>query len=206
MKIELSNISLSFNEQKLFSNFSLKVESGEKVWLKAPSGGGKSTLMKIIFGFQQPGQGEVFIDGEKMDKNNINEIRSKMGYVAQNIPLPKMKVENFIEDLIQFENNSHLNLTKAIILNEFEKYDLAQDILKKNTEELSGGERQRFGFALLKVLNRELWLLDEITSGLDQPNARRIIEEVEKTDATVIIISHDEIWEILNLKKVQINE
>lgn len=206
MKIELTNISLSFKEQKLFSDFSLKIESGEKVWLQAPSGSGKSTLMKIIFGFQQPDRGEVFIDGTKMDKSNINDIRAQMGYVAQSIPLPKMKVENFIEELIQFENNHHLNLSKAIILNEFEKYDLTQDILKKNTEELSGGERQRFGFALLKILNRKIWLLDEITSGLDQPNARRIIDEVEKADATVIIISHDEIWNKLNLKKVQINE
>ncbi|PLX19515.1 MAG: hypothetical protein C0599_10800 [Salinivirgaceae bacterium] len=206
MKIELHKISLTFKDQKLFSDLSLNIAQGEKVWLQGPSGSGKSTLMKIIFGFQQPNSGEVVIDGNILNARNINAIRSGMGYVAQNIPLPKLKVGRFVDELIQFEANRKLGLSKDVVLKTLEKYGLEEDVLDKNTEELSGGERQRLGFGLLTLLDREIWLLDEVTSGLDNNNAKLIIKEVEETKATVVVISHDKIWEKLNLKKIQINE
>jgi len=206
MKIELHKISLTFKDQKLFSDLSLNIAQGEKVWLQGPSGSGKSTLMKIIFGFQQPNSGEVVIDGNILNARNINAIRSGMGYVAQNIPLPKLKVGRFVDELIQFEANRKLGLSKDMVLETLQKYSLEEDMFDKNTEELSGGERQRLGFGLLTLLDRKIWLLDEVTSGLDDQNAKLILDEVDKTQATVVVVSHDEIWEKLNLKKIQINE
>lgn len=206
MDIELRSINLSFKEQELFSDFSLKIISGEKVWLQAPSGSGKSTLLKLMFGFLVPDKGEIYVGEKQLKSDNISAIRSKMGYVAQNIPLPKLKVAQFIGELMQFEANRNLEISKDIVLKEMKKYGLSNEIYTKSTEELSGGERQRFAFALLTLLNREIWLLDEVTSGLDEKNAERILEVVEKTSATVVVISHEEIWNKLNLKKIQINE
>ncbi len=206
MDIQLQNIRVAFTDQLLFRDLSLEIQSGEKAWISAASGEGKSTLMKLIFGFLQPDKGEVLLDRTQINAENIEEFRLKMGYIAQSAPLPHGKVDDVLLEIASFKGNEHLEISSKAVVNALERFRMPASTLQKQTTELSGGERQRVCFAMLTLLKRNVWLLDEITSGLDLANSKLVLSEVEKIDATVLITAHDDVWDRINLKKINLHE
>ncbi len=70
-------------------------------------------------------------------------------------------------------------------------------------KDLSGGERQRLGLALCQLMDRPIWLLDEVTSGLDKTLKHKVYNMVMESDKTVLIISHDDIWDNQSIRKVR---
>ncbi len=205
MDIELRNIGLTLQDQKLFDQFSLKVHDGEKVWIQAPSGSGKSTLLRMIFGFNQPDEGIIKINGETLSNGNVDSLRSRVGYIAQSAPMPPMLLRRFVEEWMEFDGNRELQLSMDAVHKAFLQFNLKSDVLGKQTGELSGGERQRVCFSLLTLMQRDVWLLDEITSGLDTENSRLILNAVEEAGATVIVAAHDNDWANINLKKIALH-
>jgi putative ABC transport system ATP-binding protein len=137
---------------------------------------------------------------------NIESFRLKMGYIAQSAPLPKGKLDDVLSEIASFKGNEHLEIDREAIVKAIERFHMPAATLEKHTTELSGGERQRVCFALLTLLKRKVWLLDEITSGLDLANSELILREVEETDATVLITAHDDVWGKINLKKITLHE
>ncbi len=79
--LEARNISLSFDGNTLFRNFSLSVSAGEKVIIAGPSGSGKTTLMKCFMGFVRPDSGDLRINGKRIDECSVWKFRTLMGYV-----------------------------------------------------------------------------------------------------------------------------
>lgn len=206
MEIQIDHISLAFKERQLFRDFSLHIESGEKVLIQADSGHGKSTLLKMLFGFQQPDKGSIRIGGKLLNDRNFEQIRASTGYIAQSAPLPKGDVADVIHEMKDFEKNQPLHITDQQVKDAFRQYQLPADIWHKKTEDLSGGERHRLCFAFLTRLKRDVWLLDEITSGLDQKNCQKVMDTVENTRATVIITAHDKRWEKTKSRKIKLHE
>jgi len=205
MDIELRNINLTLQEQKLFDQLSLKVHNGEKVWIQAPSGSGKSTLLRMIFGFMQPDEGTILFNGEALHNGNVDSLRASVGYIAQSAPMPLMPVHRFVEEWMQFDGNRKLQLSMDAVRKVFLQFNLKPGILDKQTGELSGGERQRVCFSLLTLMQRNVWLLDEVTSGLDTENSHLVLEAVQQANATVVITAHDGEWDKIDLKKITLN-
>lgn len=195
--IKIKKLNCELNGKKIFENFNLNVLDGEKILLSAPSGKGKTTLFNILLGFQRT-EGEIFIDNLKLNKKNISKIRNKISYVSQDIDFQDKIVEELIKEVANYSANKNKVEFEEIkkYLEEFE----ILDSLNKKVSELSGGERQRLGFIICMGLNRKIWLLDEVTASLDSKMKKKIVEFVLNSKSTVLVISHDDIWDLKEVK------
>ncbi|MGL4606254.1 MAG: ABC transporter ATP-binding protein [Eubacteriaceae bacterium] len=200
--IEYQEINLKFNEKELFKNFSLSISKNEKVLLTAPSGKGKTTLGKMLLGFIVPDSGTIAFDGMVLSGKNVNHIRKKIAYVSQDADIPKGVVENVFQEVFQFQGNRHLKYKKEDLKEWLSEFSLETETLKKEVDSLSGGERQRLALIMGILLDREVWILDEVTTGLDLTLKRKIVETILSYNKTMIIVSHDAIYENCGLREV----
>jgi UDP-glucose/iron transport system ATP-binding protein len=192
--IKLENINLKLKEQPIFINLNLHIIKNKKILLKMPSGAGKSTLLKLIMGYIPKDSGKIFIDGELLEQNNVDALRQKFAYIGQNIFFTEESVEKYIDLIFSFQKNKKINLSKSNLYELLEKFDLDKRILKKSPSLLSGGEKQRIALILVLLLDREIFLLDEVTSGLDHDLKIKVIEIIKDLNKTIIISSHDNQW------------
>ncbi len=192
--IKLEKINLMLKQQSIFTNLNLHIKKNKKVLLRMPSGAGKSTLLKVIMGYIPMDSGRILIDGKVLGKDNVDTLRQKFAYIGQNIFFTEESVEKYIELIFSFEKNRKIKLSKSTLYELLEQFDLDESILKKSPALLSGGEKQRIALILVLLLDREILLLDEVTSGLDHDLKIRVIEIIKDLNKTVIISSHDNQW------------
>ena len=192
--IKLEKINLMLKQQPIFNNLNLHIKKNKKVLLRMPSGAGKSTLLKVIMGYIPMDSGRILIDGEVLGQDNVDTLRQKFAYIGQNIFFTEESVEKYIELIFSFEKNKKIKLSKSALYELLEKFDLDKSILKKSPSLLSGGEKQRIALILVLLLDREILLLDEVTSGLDHDLKIKVIEIIKNLNKTVIISSHDNQW------------
>ena len=192
--IELHNLKIAYKDKTVIENFNLNVLSGEKVIIKGVSGSGKSSILKAILGFVIPASGDIFFNNERITGKNISYFRTIFSYVSQGIELRNEKVIVLIEEIFNFKQNKKFknNLEKMEELLDF--FNLKKEILEKNLDELSGGEKQRIGIITSILLDRDIFLLDEITSALDSEMKKKTVNYFLKSSKTVIIVSHDNEW------------
>jgi len=202
--IQFKNIKLKFDDKVIFEDFNLNIKEGEKILLSAPSGKGKSTLFKMLLGFQKPEAGEIFLKGSPLTKSTLMDFRSNISYVSQDVDLRNQKVRELLTEIFQYKPNKHIGFNEDKFRQSVELFDLPKDILDKEVNQLSGGERQRLGLVICALLDRQVWLLDEVTSGLDKEMKEKVLDYVLGQDKTVVIISHDRIWR--DNDKVRIEE
>ena len=200
--IRFEDISLSFGGKTILNNFSLDINEGEKILLNAPSGRGKSSLIKLLLGFIRPQKGSVYYRGKKLTGNTIDSIRREIAWVNQDITLRKLRVDELLEEVGSFSSNKNINFYGRLdqLLEEF---DLSREIMEKNIDKLSGGERQRLGLIIAILMDREIFLLDEVTSSLDSSMKKRVEDWIASTKKTVILISHDSHWNTDNFRVVR---
>ncbi|MCG8514686.1 MAG: ATP-binding cassette domain-containing protein [Halanaerobiales bacterium] len=201
--IQFKEISLAFGDQVVFADFNLNIAEGEKVLLRAASGRGKSTLFKLLLGFQRSDQGEILFKGRRLDRNNLFYFRRNIAYVSQDVDLRNLKVWDLINEIFDYKYNRTISITKEKVMELIDFFLLPADLITKEVGQLSGGERQRLGLIICIMLNRPVWLLDEITTGLDQESKKVLVNYVLKQHKTVLIISHDQIWSKNNLVRVE---
>ncbi|WP_432205413.1 ABC transporter ATP-binding protein (plasmid) [Cetobacterium somerae] len=189
--IIFKNIDLKFNDKTVLKNFNLTIEEGEKVLIAGVSGKGKTTLLKILLGFTLPSSGSVFVDDLEINEKNIDKIRSKIGYMPQSTPFFNMNVEKLIHTILNYKQNSNITLNTNKLINTLKEFNLDVGILSKDISQLSGGEKQRLAFVITILLDRKIWVLDEITSSLDQDMKEKVTEYILNSNKTVILVSHD---------------
>ncbi|CAH2212172.1 ABC transporter ATP-binding protein [Tepidibacter aestuarii] len=201
--IKFKNINLRFDDKVIFENFNMDVMDGEKILLKSPSGKGKSTLLKLLLGFHKINSGEILFDSRKLEKNNLVYFRTNIAYLSQDVELRNQNIWDLIVEVFSYKHNKNIKITKEKFLDVANYFDLPKDIIKKEARELSGGERQRLGLVICILLDRKVWLLDEVTSGLDKDMKQRVVDYVLKLDKTVLIVSHDNIWSENNIVRIE---
>ncbi len=188
MIIETENISLLFNGISVFKNLSFRIGAGENVCFSGPSGTGKSTLLRMLQGYVLPASGTIRIAGKELDAFNIRQIRQMMAYVPQNIHLPVGNGKELLK-LTGRENN-------AMLTGEFiEKLGMTAGMLYRDFDEMSGGQKQRIVIAVCLSLQKEIILLDEPTSSLDDESTDRMIDVLENLEGkTLVSASHNHRW------------
>lgn len=191
--LELKNISKKFKDKAILSNFNLKVEENKILAIVGPSGGGKTTLLRMLAGLESIDSGEIILNGENLPLNEL-EKRNLLGFVFQDFQLfPHMTVlENLVISPIQTMGiNKDEAEAKAIKL-------LEQLGLENHSESyphsLSGGQKQRVALARAMMIEPKIIGYDEPTSALD-PELRLEVEKLilqnKKLGVTQIVVTHD---------------
>lgn len=197
--LEIRNLKRSFNTQRVLKGVNLTIPPGEITVIIGTSGCGKSVMLKHIIGLLKPDSGQILLDGVDMvpmNKDEIKNARMRFGMLFQDAAL--FDSMNVYEN-IAFPLHEHRGHLKEKEVGEIVHQMLQQvgmpGIEKKMPNELSGGMRKRVGLARALVLNPEIMLYDEPTTGLDPILSKAIDELIVETHriikGTTIIISHD---------------
>ena len=195
--IEFRNVVLAFDERVILNNLSFKVMKGETRIILGGSGGGKSTIIKLVLGLLKPDSGQVLVDGEDVTyykEDQMMKIRKKIGMVFQEGAL--------VDSLSVYENVAYRLHAQGVPDEEVEpevrrmlRFVNLEDAIDKMPIELSGGMRRRVGIARALIGDPKIVLFDEPTAGLDPPTARTICELAMKLrdleDVSSIFVTHE---------------
>ncbi len=193
--IELKNIFLTLGSRQVLHDLSVKVPEGGRLLIRGDSGAGKSTVLRLILGLARPDHGQVLIQGECLNRDNVWSLRQKMAYVSQDMQLGRGQVEAFIQGIFSFRNNRSMAYKRQEVVECFRQFALDEKILAGRLEDLSGGELQRVAIITALLLKRPIYLLDEITSALDTRLKQEVVNHFNSLEEqSLVIVSHDPQW------------
>ncbi len=193
--IELNNIYFRYNENSpyIVNNMSLKIKSGEYIAIVGKTGCGKSTLMRLLLGFEKPERGAIYYDGKDLNKLDLSSLRKKIGTVMQSGGLFQGDIYSNI-----VISAPHLTLDDA--WEAAEKAGIADDIrsmpmgmhtlISEGQGGISGGQKQRIMIARAIAPKPKILMFDEATSALDNKTQRQVSEALDAMGCTRIVIAH----------------
>lgn len=193
--IELNNVSFRYNENMplVIDDLSLKIRSGQYVAIVGATGCGKSTLMRILLGFEKPQKGAVYYDGKDLDSIDLRSLRRKIGVVLQNGKLFQGDIYSNI-----VISAPHLSLDDAWdaaemagIADDIRKMPMGMHtIISEGSGGVSGGQRQRLMIARAIAPKPKILMFDEATSALDNITQKTVSDSLDKLKCTRIVIAH----------------
>jgi cobalt/nickel transport system ATP-binding protein len=190
--IRLRNIRFKYNSHYILNGIDLSVDPGDRIGLVGPNGSGKTTLCQIIMGLLTPDSGDVEIFGKmRTRESEFAEIRGRIGFLFQDAD-DQLFCPTVLED-VAF---GPLNLGKSpeeakrIVAATLKSLKL-DDFAERITYKLSGGEKRLVSLAAVLAMEPEMLILDEPTSGLDEETTERLVEILNHSDLTYLLISHD---------------
>jgi len=122
--LELSNINLKFNNKQILNNFSLQLSDGDKVLISGNSGKGKSTIFRILLGFEVFDSGKYLINKKDISEFSFFDIWKRFAYVDQDISLRKISAKKYLEDISKFSGNDFNPILDSALCEYFE-FDLS---------------------------------------------------------------------------------
>jgi phospholipid/cholesterol/gamma-HCH transport system ATP-binding protein len=197
--IIIEGVKKSFGQQKVLNGINLELHKEENLVILGKSGSGKSVLIKCIVGLLHPDSGKITVLGERtseLNKKDLGELRKKIGFLFQSGALyDSMSVKDNLEfPLVRIRKELTAKQRLEKIEEVLENVGLG-DALYKMPSQLSGGMRKRIGLARTLIVDPQIMLYDEPTTGLDPVTSEEIsllINEVQKKYLTSsIIITHD---------------
>ena len=199
-KIELKNIFYKYPQKKEFvlKDISLNIFKNNIIGIRGQTGGGKSTLLKIILGLLKPNKGCLNVNGIDIhSKKQLSNWFDKIAYVPQEIYLINDSVK---KNILFGSNENEIDIERynlSIHLSNCDQFlgileDGENTLVGENGLKLSGGQKQRVGIARAIYLNRQLLILDEATNSLDEHTEKKILNNILKikNKPTIIFVSH----------------
>ncbi len=209
--IEYKNIILQVHGQTLLKQVSLHIAAGDKVVLRGTSGCGKSSLLKCAMGAIPIAAGSVRVDGMELSAETVMDIRSRIAFIGQEPVLGAGSVRDALLLPFGYKTHRHNHPDKGKIADLLQRLHLAVDILEKPCARISGGEKQRIAIARALLLDKTVFLADEITSALDPASKAAVMEELFNSGITLLSVSHDPEWiragnRIIDIANQELNE
>lgn len=190
--LELHSVRYQTDQRMILDQISLTIEQGAFLTISGPSGGGKSTLLRLIASLLTPTSGEILFQGKAQESYEYTEYRQQVSYCFQQPSLFGETVQDNLELPYIIRN---LTPDQAQMLEYLQMVDLPKDYLDKNITELSGGERQRVALVRNILFLPQILLLDEVTAGLDEQTKtiiHRLIQQIHQKGCTILQVTHDE--------------
>ncbi|MDT2740206.1 MULTISPECIES: amino acid ABC transporter ATP-binding protein [Enterococcus] len=192
--LELRKINKAFGKKNIFENLDLNIPDGEILAIVGPSGGGKTTLLRMLAGLEKADSGTFLLDGKAFNPTALNEQEQVVGVVFQDFQLfPHLSVfEN-----ITLAPKLVLKETQAVYSKKAEKLAAQlglEDLLQSYPYQLSGGQKQRVAIARAMAMDPQVLAYDEPTSALDpalREQVEKLILSLKKEGVTQIVVTHD---------------
>lgn len=195
-KIELKNISFRYDERLpyVINNLNLKIDSGEYVGIVGKTGCGKSTLIRLLLGFEEPNEGNIYYDNIDLNNLDLMTLRRNISTVLQGSKLFHDSIYNNIS--ISDYNLSLEKVWKAAkmagIDKDIENMPMGMNTIISETANggISGGQKQRLLIARSFASESNILIFDEATSALDNLSQAIILKSLKKINCTRIVIAH----------------
>ena len=188
--IKFENIYVKKKDKVVLNHISGQISEGDRILITGPSGSGKTTLLKTLLFFDYPESASIQYRNDIVNKKNIREYREAFAYIGQNPPA----YNGSTGSLLKFMVRDLMDKDKKF-KNLMEYYHLNHELLKSPFLSLSNGEKQRFNIIMALLMERKIYLLDEITSNLDPDNVQKTIDCFSNKSFTCLVISHQKDWE-----------
>lgn len=194
-RLELRNVSFRYSPADPFivRNVNLVVEAGEHVVITGPSGGGKSTLVKIILGLVEPNEGEVLVDGQPLARFGYKNFHDQIGAVLQE---DHLFAGSLVDNIALFDDAPDMDrvivaATTASLNEDIMAMPMGYETLVGDMgSTLSGGQKQRLLLARALYRRPRMLIMDEATSHLDPNRERAVTEAVANLGITRVVIAH----------------
>ncbi len=204
--IEVQQLHVRFGRQQVLRDIDLTIPRGQTLVVIGESGCGKTVLLKTLVNLVQPTSGAVIFDGQRLDRLGDRELtrqRIRLGFLFQNAALfDSMTIGQNVAFPLRQHTNYREGEIQELVLARLAEVGLPDSVTVKKPAELSGGMRKRVGLARALVMNPELILYDEPTTGLDPIMSDVINELMIRTrrnhQVTSVIVTHD----MLSARKV----
>lgn len=197
--VDVESLSVTFGNQEVLKDITLRIPPGQTLALLGESGCGKTVLMKSIIGLVKPTCGKIEFDGENINQlteRQLSRMRLRYGFIFQNAALfDSMTIGQNVAFPLRQHGRFSDNQIREMVLSRLSEVGLPDSVVFKKPAELSGGMRKRVGLARALIMNPELIMYDEPTTGLD-PIMSDVINELilrtrSRNPVTSIVVTHD---------------
>jgi len=192
--ISFENITIRIHQQALLSDTSLHISNGDKVVIRGASGCGKSSLLKSVVGATPLHDGSICVDGANLSSTTIAGARARIAFIGQEPVLGAEKVHDAIQLPFTFKAHSAKAPSAERIKELLDRLRLPEEILEKPCARISGGEKQRIAILRALLLDKTIFMADEITSALDSESRTSVMAELFQPEITLLSVSHDPQW------------
>lgn len=199
-RIRLEGIKYRYpgSDRPSVDDIDFEISAGEKIGVVGSTGSGKTTLADLLLGLIAPNMGEIYVDGHKINSENIRAWQQTVGYVPQDIFLVDASIKENIALGVPDDQIDHARVQescKIARLDGFIENELPQQydtIVGERGVRLSGGQRQRIGIARALYHNADFFVFDEATSALDNLTEREVMGAINALpgDKTIVMIAH----------------
>lgn len=193
-RIELDNICFRYDENmpNVLDNLTLKIEPGQYVAIVGATGCGKSTLMRLMLGFEKPQKGAIYYDGRDLDTLDTKSLRKRIGVVMQNGKLLHGDIYSNIVIAAPWltVNDAWRAAELADIAEDIRQMPMGMYTLISENGGISGGQKQRLLIARAIASKPRILMLDEATSALDSIAQKRVSDALCSLQCTRIVIAH----------------
>ena len=189
--IELKHVSVNFGEKYALKDISFRVAAGSKTAVIGPTAAGKTQLLYLLTGLNQPGSGSIELDGQPLDNYKKEDFHRQVGFVFQDSIIFNMSIR---ENIAFSDIVTDQSLEKAIATAELTEFidslpDKLNTIVSERGVSLSGGQKQRIMLARALAIEPRILLLDDFTARVDTPTEQKILENVRRNYPGITLLS-----------------
>ena len=189
--IELKNITKQFDEFTAVDNLNLTIETGEFFGLLGPNGAGKTTTISMLSTLLLPTQGEIFVDGQKLDRKHP-DLKRKISVITQEY---SMRQDMTMDEIMEYQGRLYFMPVKKIRARTEELLEFCGliDFRRRSVRKLSGGMKRKLMICRALLTEPEILLLDEPTAGMDAISRRQmwnLLRRLNEKNLTILLTTH----------------